>query len=115
MPPFPTLLPKERFSLGASLALTSSCVALLSRHIQSYKMYLPPLSDESREIASWDYRRNLLRQRIAAVDADVVCLQEVSPLSFDDDFAFMAELGYDGHEMFNVSKGYRCWAATIAG
>jgi endonuclease/exonuclease/phosphatase family metal-dependent hydrolase len=38
-------------------------------------------------------------------DADVVCLQEVSPLSFDDDFAFMTEeLGYTGKEMFKRGR-----------
>jgi hypothetical protein len=34
----------------------------------------------------------------------VVCLQEVSPLSFDDDFAFMEDLGYDGKEMFKKGR-----------
>jgi mRNA deadenylase 3'-5' endonuclease subunit Ccr4 len=37
-------------------------------------------------------------------DADVVCLQEVSPVSFEDDFAFMAELGYDGKEMYKKGR-----------
>jgi mRNA deadenylase 3'-5' endonuclease subunit Ccr4 len=36
--------------------------------------------------------------------ADVVCLQEVSPVSFDEDFAFMQELGYDGKEMFKKGR-----------
>jgi mRNA deadenylase 3'-5' endonuclease subunit Ccr4 len=36
---------------------------------------------------------------LSPIDADIVCLQEVSPVSFEDDFAFMAELGYDGKEM----------------
>ena len=67
-------------------------------------MYLPPLDDSNQHISSWDYRHDLLRQRIASVDADVVCLQEVSPLSFDTDFAFMNELGYDGQEMFKKGR-----------
>ena len=83
-------------------------------------MFLPPLTDENRHIASWDYRRKLIEQRIKVVgellrlpyklnsslylDADVVCLQEVSPLSFDDDFAFMKDLGYDGKEMFKKGR-----------
>ena len=67
-------------------------------------MYLPPLDAGNQHISSWDYRRDLLRQRIASVDADIVCLQEVSPLSFDDDFAFMNELGYDGKEMFKKGR-----------
>jgi hypothetical protein len=37
-------------------------------------------------------------------DADIVCLQEVSPVSFEDDFAFMAELGYDGKEMYKKGR-----------
>lgn len=38
-------------------------------------------------------------------DADVVCLQEVAPASFEDDFKFMAEdLGYDGVEMFKKGR-----------
>jgi mRNA deadenylase 3'-5' endonuclease subunit Ccr4 len=36
-------------------------------------------------------------------DADVVCLQEVAPESFLDDFAFMSDLGYD-HEMFKKGR-----------
>lgn len=40
----------------------------------------------------------------ALADADVVCLQEVSPLSFDSDFAFMKDLGYDGKEMFKKGR-----------
>lgn len=39
------------------------------------------------------------------VDSDVVCLQEVSPESFESDFAFMREeLGYDGCEMFKRGR-----------
>jgi hypothetical protein len=40
----------------------------------------------------------------SVADADVVCLQEVSPLSFASDFAFMDELGYDGKEMFKKGR-----------
>jgi mRNA deadenylase 3'-5' endonuclease subunit Ccr4 len=67
-------------------------------------MYLPPLNDDNHHISSWDYRRDLIRQRVASVDADVVCFQEVSPLSFETDFAFMNELGYDGQEMFKKGR-----------
>ncbi|KAI2514089.1 hypothetical protein MHU86_473 [Fragilaria crotonensis] len=66
----------------------------------TYKMYSPPLSEENRHVAAWSHRRDLLKNRIGLVNADVVCLQEVSPESFEDDFAFMAELGYDGCELF---------------
>jgi hypothetical protein len=41
---------------------------------------------------------------ITHADADVVCLQEVAPRSFEDDFAFMKDLGYDEHEMFKKGR-----------
>jgi len=70
----------------------------------NYKMYLPPLSPANQFKSSWDYRSNLLKERIGQIDADVVCLQEVSPKSFEDDFSFMEELGYDGVEMFKKGR-----------
>lgn len=44
------------------------------------------------------------KERIGLIDADVVCLQEVSPKSFEEDFSFMQELGYDGVEMFKKGR-----------
>ncbi|KAL9181355.1 hypothetical protein ACHAXT_010160 [Thalassiosira profunda] len=71
----------------------------------NYKMYLPPLGPGDEDISTWEYRSSLLRERIGSIDADVVCIQEVSPLSFEDDFAFMAdELGYDGCELFKKGR-----------
>jgi len=68
-------------------------------------MYLPPLSPEEQYISTWEYRRSLLQERISLVDADVVCFQEVSPLSFEQDFSFMSEnLGYDGVELFRKGR-----------
>jgi mRNA deadenylase 3'-5' endonuclease subunit Ccr4 len=68
---------------------------------RNYKMYLPPLSPEEEYISTWEYRRSLLQDRIGLVDADIVCIQEVSPLSFEEDFSFMSDiLGYDGVELF---------------
>ena len=65
-------------------------------------MYHPPLDPE---FSSWEHRRSLLRQRIGLVNADVVCLQEVSPLSFERDFSFMADdLGYEGVELFRKGR-----------
>jgi hypothetical protein len=74
-----------------------------------YKMYLPPLSNANTEqdwyISSWEYRSNLIAQRLGTVDSDVVCLQEVCPESFETDFAFMKDdLGYDGCEMFKRGR-----------
>jgi endonuclease/exonuclease/phosphatase family metal-dependent hydrolase len=88
----------------------------------TYKMYSPPLSVENREISSWTYRRNLLQDRIGQINADVVCLQEVSPESFEDDFSFMADLGYDECELFRKGrfrpatfwKGSKCTLVTPA-
>jgi hypothetical protein len=34
------------------------------------------------------------------VDADIVYLQEVAPASFEEDFSFMEDLGYDGRKRF---------------
>lgn len=76
----------------------------------TYKMYSPPLSESDRHIGDWVYRRKLIEQRVSNVDADIVCFQEVSPTSFDSDFSFMAELGYDGVELFR--KGMR-WHQSI--
>ncbi|KAL7537248.1 hypothetical protein ACHAWF_005711 [Thalassiosira exigua] len=71
----------------------------------SYKMYLPPLGPDDTDVSTWEHRKGLLRERIGLVDADVVCLQEVSPLSFEEDFAFMSDdLGYDGVEMFRKGR-----------
>ncbi|KAL3789497.1 hypothetical protein HJC23_009733 [Cyclotella cryptica] len=68
-------------------------------------MYLPPLSAEDEYISSWEYRRSLIKDRVGRVDADIVCLQEVSPLTFEDDFEFMTEhLGYDGVELFHKGR-----------
>jgi len=67
----------------------------------SYKMYPPG----REEWSNWEYRRNLLKERIGTANADVVCLQEVAPVSFEEDFAFMSEeLGYDGVELFKRGR-----------
>ena len=68
-------------------------------------MYLPPLAPPDEDISTWEYRKSLLQERIGLIDADVVCLQEVSPLSFEEDFKFMTEhLGYDGVELFRKGR-----------
>ena len=68
-------------------------------------MYLPPLAPNDEEVYKWEYRKSLLKERIGQIDADVVCLQEVSPLSFEEDFKFMFEsLGYDGVELFRKGR-----------
>ena len=68
-------------------------------------MYLPPLSPEDQAFSTWEHRKSLLREKIGLIDADVVCIQEVSPISFEEDFAFMSDdLGYDGVEMFKKGR-----------
>lgn len=68
-------------------------------------MYCPPLPKSQIHVSTWEFRRNLLRDKIGLVGADVVCFQEVSPRSFEKDFAFMWEdLGYDGVELFKKGR-----------
>lgn len=70
----------------------------------TYKMYSPPLPPNSA-IDGWDHRRDTLRERVRGSGADVVCFQEVSPESFEEDFAFMKDdLGYDGVELFKKGR-----------
>lgn len=70
----------------------------------NYKMYNPPLSDEMEHVGTWDYRSNLLKNKIETMNPDVICFQEVSPKSFDMDFAFMKDLGYDQNEMHRKGR-----------
>jgi len=67
-------------------------------------MYLPPLTEETRHYAEWETRSKLLRDRIESCMADVVCFQEVAPDSFEDDFEFMMDLGYDQCELFKKGR-----------
>ena len=67
-------------------------------------MYNPPLTDENRHFSEWNSRSAMLRDRMNIIQADVVCLQEVAPDSFDSDFEFMQELGYDHCEMFKKGR-----------
>lgn len=41
----------------------------------TYKMYMPALPEELQYQSSWEYRRDLLKERLKLVNADVVCLQ----------------------------------------
>ncbi|CAB9517202.1 5'-phosphodiesterase 12 [Seminavis robusta] len=72
----------------------------------NYKMYNPPL--EQQDLSNWDYRRQLLQERLRTINADVICLQEIAPDSFEEDFAFMKEeLGYDGVELYKKKGRFR--------
>ena len=71
----------------------------------NFKMYNPPLAhEEDWHISSWDYRRDLLKDKLRTIDADVVCLQEIAPESFENDFGFMVDLGYDGVELYKKGR-----------
>jgi mRNA deadenylase 3'-5' endonuclease subunit Ccr4 len=67
-------------------------------------MYDPNASYDIDTVSTWEYRRNLIKERIELVNPDVVALQEVSPISFEEDFSFMSELGYDGVEIFKRGR-----------
>jgi hypothetical protein len=58
----------------------------------------------SAENTSWEVRKALLCSEIATANTDIVCFQEVSADSFDNDFSFMEELGYDCSEMYKRGR-----------
>lgn len=113
-------IPPNHFISPSSLPSTSYNLSILTYNVLlpnsqdgwwNYKMYSYPESmtketlkkqnQKLDQISNWSYRQELLKERIRTINSDVVCVQEVSPLSFEDDFAFMKdELGYDGMEIF---------------
>lgn len=68
-----------------------------------YKFYEP---DVPRECSAWPHRQVLIARQFAAAQADVVCVQEAIPESFDADFAFAAEHGYD--RVLHAKGDLRC-------
>jgi len=54
-----------------------------------YKYYRNP-----GPAAEWTARQALMQQQLLAAAADVICLQEVSDQSFDQDFQFLCDAGY---------------------
>ncbi|CAN0358048.1 unnamed protein product, partial [Scytosiphon promiscuus] len=65
-----------------------------------YKVRLPALEDESQPHVPehhrvWSYRKSLIREYLLNKDADVVCVQEASAETFEEDFDFMKTAGYD--------------------
>jgi len=55
------------------------------------KPYYPSVAAELR---AWPRRRELLLELLSSVDADVYCMQEVECLTFDQEAAFLSEIGY---------------------
>ena len=68
-----------------------------------YKMY-SHRHGISIEQTEWECRRSLLARDIGAADCDIVCLQEVCADSFDTDFSFMEDLGYDSSELYRKGR-----------
>ena len=61
-----------------------------------YKYY----KDSRGPHTDWPQRQNLLRQQILKIEPEVLCLQEVSELSFNEDFGFLClgrKLGFDSY------------------
>lgn len=51
----------------------------------SYKMYNPPLTDSTRYMAEWGYRRDLIRDQLAAMGGlfvIVAVLSSLTPISY---------------------------------
>ena len=57
-----------------------------------YKMYGPGVPDAA---TTWKARQSLLKDLLLRADADIVALQETSAESFESDFGFLADAGYD--------------------
>mmetsp|Transcript_42774 Transcript_42774/g.115360 ORF Transcript_42774/g.115360 Transcript_42774/m.115360 type:complete len:528 (-) Transcript_42774:81-1664(-) len=81
--------------------------------LMSYNVLLPNSEDgwwiykyyrEQGGHTSWPARQGLLRGQFQEASADIICLQEVSDLSFEGDFGFLsADLGYEG--LLHEKKG----------
>eukprot|EP00667_Euglena_gracilis_P012764 EG_transcript_13123 len=56
-----------------------------------YKYYRPEVPEEA---TLWPARQTQLRALLLGAGADIVCVQEACPDTFEQDFAFMADAGY---------------------
>jgi len=56
-----------------------------------YKYYRNP----AEEHTCWAARQQLMSQRLLSANADILCLQELSELSFENDFRFLLDAGYE--------------------
>ena len=66
----------------------------------------------SKQALSWSHRRQLIVQQLAAIDADVVCLQEVEVAQWDELYAQLHGLGYDG-VLQETRNGHPVACATL--
>ena len=60
----------------------------------------------SRSDLSWPRRQARIVERLAEIDADVVCLQEVQTALWEELLGCMQSLGYDG-VLQETSRGHR--------
>ena len=60
---------------------------LVCSRTQSYQPHVP------EEHRAWPFRKDLMREYLLRMDADVVCVQEASAETFEDDFDFMKAAG----------------------
>eukprot|EP00462_Mataza_sp_D1_P025208 CAMPEP_0175146420 /NCGR_PEP_ID=MMETSP0087-20121206/15372_1 /TAXON_ID=136419 /ORGANISM="Unknown Unknown, Strain D1" /LENGTH=471 /DNA_ID=CAMNT_0016431387 /DNA_START=289 /DNA_END=1704 /DNA_ORIENTATION=+ len=86
---------------------------MLSNWWYVFKCYQKHVPLEHR---SWSYRQRLMKEYVSSINADIFCFQEVNPNSFEDDFSFMVELGFE-HGLLEQSnnKWMRCamfWKKT---
>mmetsp|Transcript_22554 Transcript_22554/g.40703 ORF Transcript_22554/g.40703 Transcript_22554/m.40703 type:complete len:658 (-) Transcript_22554:513-2486(-) len=58
----------------------------------NHKMYASWVPSEKRE---WPHRQALIRERLLRSGADIICIQEADERSFQDDFGFLKQAGYD--------------------
>ena len=78
---------------------------VLSNWWYVYKYYNQSIEKSKK---SWPHRKELSKQYIRKLDADILTLQEINPSSFDEDFCFLRELGYDGVMEDSKNKWMRC-------
>eukprot|EP00927_Polykrikos_kofoidii_P049279 TRINITY_DN4335_c1_g1_i1.p1 TRINITY_DN4335_c1_g1~~TRINITY_DN4335_c1_g1_i1.p1 ORF type:complete len:590 (-),score=84.83 TRINITY_DN4335_c1_g1_i1:419-2188(-) len=92
--------PLTSFPAGSGFSLISYNVLLPNSEDGwwIYKYYREP-----GEFTQWPRRQALLRQQLLSSQASIICLQEVSELSFSTDFGFLVDEGFEA--MLHEKKG----------
>lgn len=72
----------------------------------NHKMYASWVPMDKRK---WSHRQTLIRERLLLSGADIVCIQEADGDTFEKDFDFMKEAGYE----YCLHKKYRFRCATF--
>ena len=110
-PQVPTVFP-AREPLPSFISNHDECFSLLSWNILlpnsqdnwwCHKQFSSNVDMEKRQ---WPHRHKLIKERILQSAADIVCIQEADGDTFEADFAFMKDAGYDHvlHKKFR----FRC-------